>query len=460
MSLFAPGIIIFTALAILLWRTVASDTPTVLVWAGVAIVIAIGLTLVNFTGSISGFKFSPLSNYAGVLVLVAQLGVLGYSYPYLETHKLNYSEWSFFVLSLTVGLLAVVYTENLFVFLVGAELVSVAFYFLCLYKPGNHTVEAGLKFYLFNLIGSAVVLLGIVLFYLATHSAGLAALTGAQSPVVTFSVLIVVTGVAIKLGLGPFYFWLPDVLEGIPLPLFALLSTSYQIALISFLLRVMLYLRPGIPVAWIYLFLFFTIISLLVGSLFTFAQNYFKRLLAWTVVFRSGFVTLGLATGTLPGARAVLFYLTVSTSAFMGVAGLLQLIKSESEEKIAIATISSLPSANKLISFSGGILFLSLAGFPPLAGFAAKTIVCLAGIGANFFVFTGLALVSLLIVVSCYFRLLSPLLFSEKNEAGELKMDEKKYWSNKAVLFTAAGVVLVLGFLPNLIYDYLILVIS
>lgn len=463
MSSFVPAMLLFVAaLAILFRRAIHGGRSGTFV---VAITVVFSAMLfVVFSGSrtIHQFEFSPLADYAALLVLGSLLVSLCFSQSHLDTTEPGVGEWAFFLLSSAVGLLAVVYTFNLIIFLIGLELALIPAYFLTIYRSDAVGYEAGLKFFIATLLGSVFLLFSLLLFYAGAETLNLNALEPQSGQVLLFSVLLLVLGVALKLGLGPFYFWWVDVLEGATLPASLYLATAYRTSLVFFLVKLVLQFQGQIPVAWSHLLLFLATISLVVGGLLILVQNNLRRLLAWTTVIQLGFFALCLASGSSFAVTVGIFYWTVSILGLFGAYCLLLFFgQPDKSPSLSLDRLSEVTACNSSAVFFGFFVFLTLAGLPPLAGFVAKLMLLTALLRAGFYwVFLG-GIVVLLSVSYTYFRLIYRLFVEPRapgRETGELVFEQNLF--SVSVGFAAVVAVLISGIYPPLLYNYLTALVS
>ena len=190
-----------------------------------AIVSLLGEHRITFNGSFEVDSFSLL--FKGLFAIIG-LFVLAISLDHFRTGKYYQGEYYFLMLCSLLGGFVIASSRDLISVFIAIELISIpAFVMTGLRKRDPRSNEAALKFFLFGVLSSAVMLYGMSLIY--GFTGGLtnlgeisAALAGkADEPIVILSVFFIVVGFAFKISAVPFHFWAPDTYEGAPSPVAA-----------------------------------------------------------------------------------------------------------------------------------------------------------------------------------------------------------------------------------------------
>jgi hypothetical protein len=160
--------------------------------------------------------------------------------------------------------------------------------------------EAGLKYYLMGVFASAILLYGMSLVFGITGStllvdigAELGSYVSSQ-PIITLGIAFVLIGFAFKVSLVPFHAWTPDVYQGAPTPITALMGSVGKVAAFAALLRVFTVALPSRADDWGPVVLVLAIATLLVGSVLAVIQTDVKRMLAYSSISHAGFILVGL----------------------------------------------------------------------------------------------------------------------------------------------------------------------
>ncbi len=338
------------------------------------------------------------------------------------------------VLFAASGGLLVVAARDLLVLFVGLELLSLSLYIMTAFaKSSEKSAEAALKYYLFGGMSAAFMLFGFSYIYGLTGSTGFDEIiqsfqqTGsAQSPLFLVAMVAIAAGLGFKVAAVPFHLWAPDAYEGAPTPAAAFIASVSKVASFA-LLAGLAYsaafaLHNGkLPAANIAannrvvaVILFLAAASMVVGNLAALAQASVRRLLAYSAIAHAGYMLLGVAAVALAGdaeamtrsVNTVLFYVItygLTTIAAFGVIGVVEQATGSNK----LDAFSGLHKRNPLLAAVLLILFLSLAGIPPLVGFWAKfnLFAAVLGTGSGVVPFALVALAIAMSAVSLYYYL-------------------------------------------------------
>src|SRR6266571_2319073 len=174
---------------------------------------------------------------------VAFLAILG-SASYLKREDLDAGEFCALILFATAGMGVMASAQELLTAFIGLEMSSIASYVLASYKrDAPRSNEAAMKYFLLGSFATAFFLYGIALTYGATGTTHLDLMgqAGTQSPgtLLKMGLGFVFVGLAFKVAAAPFQLWTPDVYEGAPAPVTAMLSTGPKAAAFALALRIL-----------------------------------------------------------------------------------------------------------------------------------------------------------------------------------------------------------------------------
>jgi len=304
-----------------------------------------------------------------------------------------------------LGMSLMAAAENVVLLYVGMEMTSISAYVLVGYLHDTvPSPEAGVKYFIFGAMTSAVMLYGMSLIYgLAggvAYSQVAMVLRGTPLAVVAF--LMVLVGFGFKVAMVPMHFWSPDVYQGAPTPITAFISVASKAAGFAVLVRALEGLFPGLINQWIPLIMAISMVTMTLGNMLAIPQRNIKRMLAYSSIAQAGYVLIGVTAGGERGITAVIFYLLVyvvtNVSAFAVVNIVSNHVGGEDIEEYA-----ALSRRSPFLGLALMVALLSLAGVPPAGGFVGKLFLFSAGIGEGLI---GLVVIAVLnVIVGLYYYL-------------------------------------------------------
>ncbi|MBP6505982.1 MAG: NADH-quinone oxidoreductase subunit N [Opitutaceae bacterium] len=349
-------------------------------------------------------------------ILVCLLGTVA-----LAKQKMPRIEFYHLVLVITAAMMLLAQSNHFVLLFVALETVTVGFYILVSYFRANPlSLEAGLKYLIMGALSSAILLFGIVLLYgvagnpaLPGHSAHAMNFTAlnhflAANPdnfLAKIGIILVLAGVAFKIGAFPFQIWIPDVYQGAPTPVTAFLAVASKAA--GFAVLLVLTLKAFAP----YASLTVPVLSLMAattiifGNIAALTQHNVKRLIGLSGVSHAGFLLLGVvAAVTTPLALgAVYFYLAAYLLATFAVFGVMTHLAGANDADQELEHYAGLGKERPFLATVLAVGLGSLAGIPPLAGFMGKLFIFIAAFKAGLYPLLVLAIVGVVISIYYYF---------------------------------------------------------
>jgi len=346
--------------------------------------------------------------YTG-MVLGAGLVLVLLSYGYLRTRPTPPEEYYPLLLLCILGAVVLAWASHFVTFFLGLELLSVGLFVLIAYpRTRPQSLEASLKYLILAGVSSSFVLFGLALIYYERGTMRLAELTlgGPFSALAWVGLAMVTVGLGFKLALVPFHLWTPDVFQGSPLPVAALIATVSKGSVFALLLRG---LQPVLPSgAPVLVLTVLAVASMFAGNLLALLQNNVKRLLGYSSIAHVGYLLVAFLAGGGSGAAAVSFYLLayfLTNLAAFGVLSVLPAVE-EGGDVENLADLRGLAHRRPLLAGILVVAFLSLAGIPLTAGFIGKFYLLAAGIQARLWVLTGSLVASSVIGLYYYLRVI------------------------------------------------------
>ena len=358
-----------------------------------AVVSLIGSDRVTLGGSFEVDAFALV--FKGLFCVIGVV-LLALSFHFFRSGGYYQGEYYFLMLCSLLGGLVIASARDLVSVFIAIELISTpAFVMTGLRKRDPKSNEAALKFFLFGVLSSAVMLYGMSLVYGFTGGetnldAINQALAGsADEPIVVLAVFFVVVGFAFKISAVPFHFWTPDTYEGAPSPVAAFLSTASKIGGFVGVLVLMFRAFPEVADAWRPAFALLAVLTMTVGNLIALRQRHIIRLLAYSGIAQSGYILVTLALidpGNVESSRQAF----QSAIIYLAIYGLMD------AGAFAAAIAFARKGGTYFIDDYAGLwrrspalavmlagFLVSLAGAPPMAGAWAKLFVFLAAIEAE-----------------------------------------------------------------------------
>lgn len=346
------------------------------------------------------------------LIFGAAFVVTLLSYRYLELLEENREEYYVLLLLGTLGSAVIVMSSHFASFFLGLEILSVSLYALIAYdRQGSLGTEAGIKYLVLASTSDAFLLFGIALIYADTGSLefGLVAktLNMANPGLLLPGTGMLIVGLGFKLSLVPFHMWTPDVYEGAPAPVTAFLASISKGAVFALMLRYFTKIGIHTTNSLLTVFSVIAVASMFGGNLLALLQNYVKRILAYSSIAHFGYLlTAFLASGNL-AFSAVTYYLAAYFVTILGAFGVISVLSEPEGEPDHLDSYRGIFWKRPIQGAVFSAMLLSLAGIPLTAGFVGKFYVMAAGIDSHLWLLVVSLVVSSLIGLFYYLRIIS-----------------------------------------------------
>ena len=439
----------------------------------VAALTLIGEQRTTFGGMFVVDSFALLFKvfFLGVAAIVLML-----SLRYFRDGRWYQGEYYFLLLTSFLGCVLMPSSRDLLMLFISIELVSAPGFMIAAFrKTDPRSNEAGIKFFLFGVLSTAVMLYGMSLIYGITGETNLAAIgealggtavtqgaAGASATLllergsealVYAAILFVGAGFAFKVSAVPFQFWAPDTYEGAPVPVAAFLATASKAAGFAGLLQLFFVAFPAQWEVWTPAFAAVSIATMTLGNLVALQQTQIVRLLAYSSIAQAGYMLLpfALVSGNADindsAFAAAVTYILIYAVMTLGAFGVVIGVARESAG-LLISDFAGLIRRAPVLAIAMTVFMVSLAGIPPTGGFWAKFLVFRAAIERGGI---GTMLAAVMVVnsvVSLYYYLAVPraMVFVEPVEERPLASPALV----NAVVTVAMVAILVIGFYPEL----------
>lgn len=356
------------------------------------------------------------------------------------------------VLFATVGGLGVVAATDLGLIVLFLQMVSFPSYLLvALVRSDRRAQEAALKYFIYGAAALAVMAYGLTFLFGMTGSLNLhgigAGLAGADAAWVALALGLVLVGYGFEMTLVPFHVWAPDAFQGATAPVAGFVSVVPKIAAFAGLIRLLLEAMPNGLSAWPTVLAITAAVTMTFGNLVALRQTSLKRLLAYSSIAQAGYMLMAVAVAertadALPAVGYYLLaYLLMNLSAFVVVAQVEHTFGSDGFETIrGLGRLAPLPAAALTLAL------LSLAGIPPLAGFAGKVLLLIVAIDGGLTWLAVIAAINMAIALYYYAVIVAGMYFRAGGHKQGIVSRRGYLWA--AALCTAGTIGL--GIIPGL----------
>ena len=353
---------------------------------------------------------------AALLVcLLARVSLAKQAMPRVEFYHI--------VLVVTAAMMLLAQSNHFVMLFVALETLTIGLYILVSYfRTSAASLEAGLKYLIMGALSSGLLLFGIVLLYGVAGNAALPAHTAqsmnyaelatflAANPhnfLASLGIVLVLSGVAFKIGAFPFQIWVPDVYQGAPTPVTAFLAVASKAAGFAVLLGLCGAGGVFASYGWLItpVLTAMAAATILFGNIAALTQHNVKRLIGLSGVSHAGFLLLGVvASRTVPQAvGAIYFYLFAYLIASFAVFGVMAHVAGADDSDQELDHYASLAKESPFLSGVLAVGLGSLAGIPPLAGFMGKLFVFVAAFQAGARALLVVAVIGVVISIYYYF---------------------------------------------------------
>lgn len=397
---------------------------------------------------------SSFSQAFSILFVILAILIIAMSPKFYEQKITKIADYVATKVFLLAGAVAMVSFGHLVMFFIGLEVLSVAAYVLASSQPRCvKSNEAGAKYFIMGAFASSFILFGIALVYGATASFDISAIAQASfiqgeniSLWFKLGFLMITVGMLFKASIVPFHFWAPDVYEGSPTLVTALMSTLVKVTAIAALYKVVVIMIDGITPAYQTAIVVLSILSMTVGNITALKQPNIKRMMAFSGISHAGFMIMTLLTVGM-SANTVLYY--ASAYALAGVAAFAVIMAvCEGKDNEQVTNFYGLAKRRPLLAVILTGALLSLGGIPMFAGFFAKFFVFDQMLSANYLVLVIFGILNSIVAVYYYFGIVNVMFTKEPESDEPLKNVSKQYLY---VGLVAILLNLTLGIFPSII---------
>ena len=414
------------------------------------------LSLPAGTGFYSTVETSPFTVFFHVLICGIVLVALLLSLDTLPENSHHQGEFYALIVFGAVGMCLLTGAVELLLVFIALEISSIATYVLAGYRKDTaRGPEAAIKYFLLGSFATGFLLYGVALVFGATGTTQIyeiahLAPSAENHSLVLAALALMLVGILFKVSAAPFHVWTPDVYEGSPTPVVALMSTAPKAAAFALLLRVVYEMFPSLHAVWSPLLWVVAVLSMTVGNLAALRQQNVKRMLAYSSIAHAGYLLAAFAGLGSIGIAAASFYTAAYAAMNVGIFAVITLVSGYDEKRPMVEDFRGLVYRSPILGSLLVFFLVSLVGIPFTGGFFGKFYSFSAAIGGGA---VWLAIIGLLnsgLAAAYYLRLA---LAAAQHKAGKETQEPipapQVGAAVAAALAMAVAATLVLGIVPN-----------
>ena len=393
----------------------------------------------------------PAIAFSGVILITALCWfVLSRDYFRDETSSVDHFVLVLFTI---VGALMLTALQNMTTLFLGVEILSIPLYVLAASRKMDlRSNEAGFKYLIMGSFASAFLLFGIGLVYGASGTFDLDGLkayivSGQEHPMFFYAgVLLILMAMCFKISAAPFHFWAPDVYEGSPTLVTALMSTVVKTAAFAAIMRLFLMDMPHISLVWSGTLAVVIALSLIIANFTAAMQTSVKRMLAYSSISHAAFMLMAVLANVRSNLTidAILYYSLAYSIGSIVAFGVLYNVSRRGDE--SYEAFNGLGRRNPALAFCMTVAMLSLAGIPVTAGFFAKYLVFTTLIGSTYNWLLILGVITSAVAAYYYLKVIIAMYFRGSDEA-PITVESASH----TIIIVATAVTLILGVAPQLV---------
>ncbi|HEY1270337.1 MAG TPA: NADH-quinone oxidoreductase subunit N [Terriglobales bacterium] len=404
-------------------------------------------------GFVGMIRVDSFSIFFHVLIGIITAVVILASFEYLKVQQIKYGEYYGLILLGAVGQMLMSSAVELVLIFIALEISSIATYILAGFRRRVAiSIESSVKYFLLGSFATAFFLYGIALIFGATGSTSVYTIAGVlqngATPLAYAGVAMMFVGLGFKIAAAPFHVWTPDVYEGAPSPVVALMSTGPKAAAFAVLLRVLF--ATSAP-SWFWLVWVSAVLSMTIGNIGALVQQNVKRLLAYSSIAHAGYLLVAFAAAKDFGISAAIFYTASYAAMNVGAFAVVSHLANVGEKYVTLDDYAGLGRRAPAQAAILTLFMLSLIGIPITGGFLAKFYVFQAAMQSHL---TGLVIIGVInsaIAAYYYLRVIVVMYMNEPTkEVPVLRMPA----GLTVALVTCVIATIYLGVLPDRVLEY------
>ena len=362
-------------------------------------IIGIIIIYIYYTGSSASIlniiSFNPFSEFFALLftVGVALINLIYYSFAD------DYRELSLLLTFSLIGMYVVAFSSTIPGIFIGLELMSIPTVFSVLLS--KKSLEAATKLFIIAAISIAIFSFAMAINYGGSGAINL--IESQYSTILLIAVILFIVSLGFEASIFPFNVLIPDIYEGSPAYITALLGGINKKVGFAALLQILILVFIVYHSAFIVIAIL-SVFTMFYGNIGALMQKNLKRIMAYSSISQAGYILIGIAVATSYSISGSLFQIFAHTFIFIGILAIMAVL-----EKRNISTIdglSGLSEKNQFIAFALVLFMLSLVGLPLTTGFVGKVLIFLGAVSAGLAILAFLGIINSIISLYYYLRMI------------------------------------------------------
>lgn len=455
-TLITATLVMLIAIEIILPKDTKKTLIGTLSFVAIVVLTGFWFTQQSVAGVTFGgmFVMDSLSWFFKAFFLIAMIFIFAMAQYYFKSNNEHRNEFYFLLWIALLGMCFVASAADFLLLFIAIEILTISLYVMTAYlKSDKLSIEAGMKYLILGALASGFFLFGMSFIYGVTHSTRFDAIqmftmNHALSPMALLGMVFIVAAIAFKIAAVPFHMWVPDVYQGAPTPVTALLSVGSKAAGFIVMLRIFFMVFAGWHEQWSLMLAVLAAITMTYGNLVAMFQTNIKRLLGYSSIAHAGYLLMGIAAGSILGASAVNLYLVgymfTNLAAFLVIILFSAVAKSDN-----IADYAGLAKRSGFLAAGLLLALVSLAGLPPLAGFFGKFTLLMATINSGYVWLALIASGNIIISVYYYLNVARRIYVDAPRATNAIEIPMHMAW----LLSIAMVAMVIIGMFPGMFLD-------
>ncbi len=435
-----------------------------LVGIAVAIILSVVFSGTGKTVFSRALIFDGISMWMSVMTLLITAGSLFLAHENVATRGRQFSELVFLILGSTIGMLIMIWSNDLLTLFIGLETMSLPLYLIIgMSHEEKLSKEASLKYFILGSFASAVFLYGVAMIFGVVGStyfseiAKVAEEFSSVNRLFLFGLTLLSLGFCFKVSIFPFHAWTPDVYQGSATPITSYMATAVKA--VSFIAFLRIALMQGFlgseelfdTLQWL------AVLTMIVGNVAAILQDNFKRMLAYSSVAHSGYALVGIIAAGVGGdaglgASGLIFYMFSYSIMTLGAFAIVCLFEKNENDSLSVTDFKGFSSKHPWYALALTVIMLSLAGIPPTVGFFGKFYLFTAAIGEGLLWLALWGVIGSVISVYYYLRPVVLMYMSDGAEEQPIIELRKGLNGTKLVVWITVLLVILIGLMSSPFY--------